>query len=637
MNKSLLSILENGQDIIFSFKKMLDSLYDFEIKDLKENIELKDQYTQVYDFSSTSTFKNIAYVTPYGNVNGNLTVSKDIITFNPADMQEVQKIIQNNQKQNNQIKADEAQKKKVNIRASDFFVNIEVFDIYSVKTYVVEFDSLMNYYDIYIDIFLETANGLNKPLQDSQGNKFLLKVVFKSSYHYSQVDVEELQKKIREQALLLQQRAQENQKDSIEVDTQDTAYENNTLEKNPIPEFLHHEQASFNQLNHQGDNTAHRDQVIRKNKITISKTAQELYLGKEENDMNIEIQSASIIIKDTNNQNNENNLLQQEQEKYENKKDNEQSTCQQEKNMNNFQNSHHLSLINLSLQDKPKKIRLYSIVGFTFIHLMEIKLRYLINQMGFEDNQSKESGTFAFFWEKIFYKYVHQVNYSWTYQLDQKYIPQRDQDSFIFTKNDKLFNQIIQNLPSTFQYSDWGLSYSPNRHGYSYNEFLFRCSASLGPHVIIIKDSQDNIFGAFASHGWRKSRYFYGDGESFLFKFEHIEQLHQEQKIKVFRWTGENNSIQYCGNEGIAMGNGENYGLFINRDFYKGLSFPTNTFGNKLGLHIQNNEHFDNDKKVSIQGEFQIKDIEFWSLDPYLQENMNKIKKPSLLRPQEQK
>ncbi|KAL4511879.1 hypothetical protein ABPG72_012724 [Tetrahymena utriculariae] len=615
---------------------MLDSLHDFEVTDLKENIQLKDENTQVYDFSSTCTFKNIVYVTPYGNVKGNLTVSKDIITFNPVDMQEVQKIISNNQ-QNNQIKAEEAQKKKINIKASDFFVNIEVFDIYSVKTYVVEFDSLMNYYDIYIDIFLETANGLNKPLQDSQGNKFLLKVVFKSAYHYCQVDVEELQKNIREQALLLQQRAQENQKDSLEVDTQDTAYENNTLENKPIPQFQYHEQASIIQTKHQDNNTMHKDQAIKKNKKNLSKTAYEIQLGNEENKMNNETQSVSIIINDTNKQQQDKNLPQQEYERLANKKDNEQSTCQQQKNMNNYQNSYHLSLIKFSTQDKPKKVRLYSIVGFTFIHLMEIKLRYLINQMGFEDNQSKESGTFAFFWEKIFYKYVHQVNYSWTFQLDQKYIPQRDQDSFIFTKNDKLFNQIIQNLPSIFQYSDWGLCYSPNRHGYSYNEFLFRCSASLGPHVIIIKDTQDNIFGAFASHGWRKSRYFYGDGESFLFKFEHIEQLHQEQKIKVFRWTGENSSIQYCGNEGIAMGNGENYGLFINRDFYKGLSFPTNTFGNKLGLNIQNNDHFDSNKKVSIQGEFQIKDIEFWSLDPYLQDNMNKIKKPSLLRPQEQK
>ncbi|EAR94416.3 TLD protein (macronuclear) [Tetrahymena thermophila SB210] len=637
MRRSLSSILENGKDIIFSFKKMLDSLYDFEILDLKENIQLKDEYTYFYDFQSTCTFKNIAYVTPYGNVKGNLIVSKDIISFNPVDMQEVQQIIQNSQKQNNQIKTDETPKKKINIKASDFFVNIEVFDIYSVKTYVVEFDSLMNYYDIYIDIYLETANGLNKPLQDQQGNQFLLKVVFKSANHYSLVDVEELQKKIREEALILQQRAQENQKDSLDVDTQDTAYENNTLEVNPIPQFSHHEQAAFTQLNHQNDNAPHRDQVIRKNKITISKTANEIQLGYDENKMNIEIQSASILINGINHEKKEKNLSQQEQDKQADKKEIEQSNCQQEKNMNNFYNSHHLSLINFSTEDKPKKVRLYSIVGFTFIHLLEIKLRYIINQMGFEDNQSKESGTFAFFWEKIFYQYVHQVNYSWTYQLDQKYIPQRDQDSFIFNKNDKLFNQIIQNLPSTFQYSDWGLSYTPNRHGYSYNEFLFRCSASLGPHVIIIKDSQDNIFGAFASHGWRKSRYFYGDGESFLFKFEHIEQLHQEQKIKVFRYTGENNNIQYCGNEGIAMGIGENYGLFINRDFYKGLSFPTNTFGNKLGLHIQNNECLDSNKKVAIHGEFQIKDIEFWSLDPYLQENLNKIKKPSLLRPQEQK
>ena len=83
-------------------------------------------------------------------------------------------------------------KKKPLIKMSDFYLSIEIFDIYSINTYVVEFDSMKNYHDIYIDIFLETANGMGKPLHDSHGNKYLLKVTFKSANHYNAIDIEEL-------------------------------------------------------------------------------------------------------------------------------------------------------------------------------------------------------------------------------------------------------------------------------------------------------------------------------------------------------------------------------------------------------------------------------------------------------------
>lgn len=77
----------------------------------------------------------------------------------------------------------------MNLKASDFYVNIEIFDVYSIATRVVEFDAIKRFFDVYIDIFLESANGLNKPLVDCKDNKFLLRVTFKTTYHYSEVDL----------------------------------------------------------------------------------------------------------------------------------------------------------------------------------------------------------------------------------------------------------------------------------------------------------------------------------------------------------------------------------------------------------------------------------------------------------------
>lgn len=92
-------------------------------------------------------------------------------------------------------------------------------------------------------------------------------------------------------------------------------------------------------------------------------------------------------------------------------------------------------------------VKLYSTVDFTFIHFLEIKLRYLINKMGYEDNSKKESGTLVFFWEKIFQKCINQDNFSYTFDMNEEYIPQRNEESMIFIKKDRYFAQIIQNLP----------------------------------------------------------------------------------------------------------------------------------------------------------------------------------------------
>jgi hypothetical protein len=37
--------------------------------------------------------------------------------------------------------------------------------------------------------------------------------------------------------------------------------------------------------------------------------------------------------------------------------------------------------------------------------------------------------------------------------------------------------------------------------------------------IIIIQDTQGNVFGAYASAPWKKNKYFYGTGESFMFSF----------------------------------------------------------------------------------------------------------------------
>lgn len=51
---------------------------------------------------------------------------------------------------------------------------------------------------------------------------------------------------------------------------------------------------------------------------------------------------------------------------------------------------------------------------------------------------------------------------------------------------------------------------------------------------------------------------------------------------------GDDTNIQYFGDDGLGIGMGEDFGLFIKKDFYSGRSAPTITYGNTIPL----NEHY---------------------------------------------
>lgn len=53
-------------------------------------------------------------------------------------------------------------------------------------------------------------------------------------------------------------------------------------------------------------------------------------------------------------------------------------------------------------------------------------------------------------------------------------------------------------------------------HGKSWTKFLTNIE-NQGPTLMIIQDSQNKVFGGFASKSWAKNPTFYGDSSSFLF------------------------------------------------------------------------------------------------------------------------
>ncbi|XP_053571253.1 oxidation resistance protein 1 isoform X1 [Bombina bombina] len=146
--------------------------------------------------------------------------------------------------------------------------------------------------------------------------------------------------------------------------------------------------------------------------------------------------------------------------------------------------------------------------------------------------------------------------------------------------------------PRTIGYP-WTLVYSTAKHGMSIKT-LYRTMQGLDtPVLLVIKDSDAQIFGALASEPFKVSDGFYGTGETFLFTFC--------PEFQVFKWTGDNMFFIKGDMDSLAFGGGGGeFALWLDGDLYHGRSHTCKTFGNST---------------LSKKEDFIVQDIEIWAFE----------------------
>ncbi|XP_020569147.1 oxidation resistance protein 1-like isoform X3 [Oryzias latipes] len=151
--------------------------------------------------------------------------------------------------------------------------------------------------------------------------------------------------------------------------------------------------------------------------------------------------------------------------------------------------------------------------------------------------------------------------------------------------------ELNKELPARTVGHSWQLTYSTSLHGASLKSLYRKLGAIDSPVLIVIKDSLDEIFGAFLSHPLRPSETFYGTGETFLF------MLHP--RFKCFKWTGENSFFIKGDLDCFAIGGGSgHFGLWVDESLYVGRSSPCYTFNNCC---------------LSETADFHIMELEVWT------------------------
>lgn len=157
--------------------------------------------------------------------------------------------------------------------------------------------------------------------------------------------------------------------------------------------------------------------------------------------------------------------------------------------------------------------------------------------------------------------------------VPEEYLPRTTDISTILNK--EKFHDLVNALPSVLRLCHWHLIYATMTHGTCF-EVLFRLAGDYDyPNLLVIKDWKGNVFGAYFNEGWKRKKLFYGAGETFLYTFKTGDDL------KVFSWTKRNNYFLLTnGENGICIGAGDYFGLYIHPDLTKGYSYPCETFDN---------------------------------------------------------
>ncbi|XP_076850710.1 LOW QUALITY PROTEIN: nuclear receptor coactivator 7 [Brachyhypopomus gauderio] len=133
--------------------------------------------------------------------------------------------------------------------------------------------------------------------------------------------------------------------------------------------------------------------------------------------------------------------------------------------------------------------------------------------------------------------------------------------------------ELTVEMPARTVGQTWRLTYSTTQHGSSLKTLYRRLGSSDSPVLLLIRDDNQQVFGAFLSHPLHMSEKFYGTGETFLFL------LHP--RFKSFRWTGENSFFIKGDIDSFAIGGGSgHFGLWLDETLYLGRSSPCSTFNN---------------------------------------------------------
>ncbi|KAI8982963.1 TLD-domain-containing protein [Pilobolus umbonatus] len=168
----------------------------------------------------------------------------------------------------------------------------------------------------------------------------------------------------------------------------------------------------------------------------------------------------------------------------------------------------------------------------------------------------------------------------------------RNDTAIVLTE--QVARELRPHFPTRYRIShELRLIYSLDQHGTSMSTLYRLTKNKKEPVLLVVKDAENNVFGAYLNEPLKMGPRYYGTGECFLWKCD-------EEHVKVFPWTGKNEYMILSDADFIAIGGGQGvFGLWINSELDKGYSQPCPTFDNEA---------------LSSHPEFECVELEVWAI-----------------------
>jgi len=154
-----------------------------------------------------------------------------------------------------------------------------------------------------------------------------------------------------------------------------------------------------------------------------------------------------------------------------------------------------------------------------------------------------------------------------------KFLPRLDTKSEILTNNQ--LKELHLYFPYFLQYSSLSKIFSFSQDGTDMKTLYKKCEG-IKNSILVLKDNDNNIFGAFVSDVLYPSGTFSGTPDAFLFTF------YKEEKIHIYKATQLNDNYMYCDYEQISFGSsGDGFSLCLQNNLLDGNTKTTDTYKNK--------------------------------------------------------
>jgi len=142
---------------------------------------------------------------------------------------------------------------------------------------------------------------------------------------------------------------------------------------------------------------------------------------------------------------------------------------------------------------------------------------------------------------------------------------------------DKILPHIV---PSAYkEYRNWRLLYSLDCHG-THIQTMYDNVFEKSPLITAVMDEDGCIFGAFSTDYFRSETHYYGNGQTFLWKYTVDEN--GNGVFNCFKATGSNHYYIISEKDYLAFGGGRGFGLHLSDHFTYGFTDNCETYNNEV-------------------------------------------------------